>query len=129
MNFFVHSDTILIFCLIILTLLQKLYQFEILTWEYSQFMVMGTSLDHADKLKKYLSLKLVRKFLEFTWHKVLMTMQIHLLNKEYVQLSTLLNFWFIVKTSSKVIPVWNFDSRIFEFSNFGRAIVYTLQYS
>ena len=129
MNFFVHSDTILIFCLIILTLLQKLYQFEILTWEYSQFMVMGTSFDHADKLKKYLSLKLVRKFLEFTWHKVLMTMQIHLLNKEYVQLSTLLNFWFIVKTSSKVIPVWNFDSRIFEFSNFGRAIVYTLQYS
>ena len=38
--------------------------------------------------------------------------------KEYVYLKTVLNFWFIIRTASKVIAVWNFDLRIF--SVYGR---------
>ena len=29
--------------------------------------------------------------------------------KPCVHFNTILNFWFIIKTSSKVLPVWNFD--------------------
>ena len=38
--------------------------------------------------------------------------------KQYVYLNTILNFWFIIKTTSKVVPLWNFDLRIF--SVYGR---------
>ena len=71
---------------------------------------------HDHKLRKYLSLKLDSKYLLFYMTKCINNLQI--IYKEYVHLKKVLNFWFIIRTASKVIAVWNFDLRIF--SVYGR---------
>ena len=64
---------------------------------------------HDHKLRKFLSLKLDIEYLKFYWTHWFNNLQMW--TKCTPKKS--LKFWFINKTTAKVILVWNFDLRIF----------------
>ena len=62
---------------------------------------------HDHKLRKYLSLKLDSYYLGFFF-----LVLISCIYKQHIHLKTISNFWFIIKTISNFITVWNFDLRM-----------------
>ena len=76
---------------------------------------------HDHKLRKYLSLKLDFVYLKFYWTHCLIICRY----EQTVLFNIFLTFWFINKTTAKVILVWHFDLRIFSVYGHGAKSILT----
>ena len=93
----------------------------VLFWNVARVTNIRDSGPHYYKLRKQYTLQVrnyILNFSNFTWCTVFMICRY----LQYVHSKPILKFWLIIKTSSEVISVWNFDLRIF--SVYGHEAVY-----